>query len=89
MFDYKDIIIKHYALHMSVRQIAASIGASKSGVSDFLKAFEQCESLAYPLPSRITNYGIAELVYGRNPEGVDGRDLSFELSDLCRSGKAN
>ena len=45
MLDYKDIIIKHYALHMSGRQIAAAIGASKSGVNDFLKAFEQCESL--------------------------------------------
>ena len=47
MLDYKDIIIKHYALHMSGRQIAAAIGASKSGVNDFLKAFEQCESLSY------------------------------------------
>ena len=37
MLDYKDIIIKHYALHMSGRQIAAVIGASKSGVNDFLK----------------------------------------------------
>lgn len=72
MLDYKDIIIKHYALHMSGRQIAAAIGASKSGVNDFLKAFEQCESLSYPLPAGITNYGIAELVYGRNPEGVNG-----------------
>ena len=27
MLDYKDIIIKHYALHMSGRQIAAAIGA--------------------------------------------------------------
>ena len=51
MLDYKDIIIKHYALHMSGRQIAAAIGASKSGVNDFLKEFEQCESLSYPLPA--------------------------------------
>ena len=29
MLDCKDIIIKHYALHMSGRQIAAAIGASK------------------------------------------------------------
>ena len=33
MLDYKDIIIKHYALHMSGRQIAAAIGASKLGVN--------------------------------------------------------
>ena len=42
MFDYKDIIIKRYALHMSGRQIAATIGASKSGANDFLKESEQC-----------------------------------------------
>ena len=53
MLDYKDIIIKHYALHMSGRQIAAAIGASKSGVNDFLKAFEQCESLSYVNHCRI------------------------------------
>ena len=29
MLDYKDIIIKHYALKMSGRQIASQIGASK------------------------------------------------------------
>ena len=45
MLDYKDIISKHYALHMSGRQIAAAIGGSKSGVKDFQKAFERCESL--------------------------------------------
>ena len=53
----------------------------------FLKAFEQCESLSYPLPAGITNYGIAELVYGRNPEGVEGRDLSFELPDFAEVEK--
>ena len=72
MLDYKDIIIKHYALHMSGRKIAEVIGASKSGVNDFLKAFERCESLSYPLPSGITNYGIAELVYGKRQTGKKG-----------------
>ena len=82
MLDYKDIIIKHYALHMSGRKIAEVIGASKSGVNDFLKAFERCESLSYPLPSGITNYGIAELVYGKTPDGKEGRDLRYELPDF-------
>ena len=80
MLDYKDIIIKHYALHMSGRKIAEVIGASKSGVNDFLKAFERCESLSYPLPSGITNYGIAELVYGKTPDGKEGRDIVGQLS---------
>ena len=36
MLDYKTIIIKRYALHLSGREIAKQIGASKSGVNEFL-----------------------------------------------------
>ena len=36
MLDYKDIITKHYALHMSGSKIATVLGVSKSGVNDFL-----------------------------------------------------
>ena len=67
------------------QKIAEVIGASKSGVNDFLKAFEQCESLTYPLPPGITNYGIAELVYGKTPDGKDRRDLRYELPDFLSS----
>jgi hypothetical protein len=80
MLDYKDIIIKHYALNMSGSEIARQIGASKSGVNDFLKAFKACETLQYPLPTGITNYGIAELVYGSVP-GNGGRNENIELPD--------
>lgn len=76
MLDYKDIIIKRYAPNMSGREIAGQLGVSKSGVNDFLRAFEKCESLNYPLPDGITNYGIAELVYGSVP-GSNSRDLSY------------
>ena len=62
--DYKDIIIKHYALSMSGSEIARQAGFSKSGVNDFLRAFKKCEDLSYPLPAGITNYGIALKVYG-------------------------
>ena len=57
--DYKDIIIKHYALSMSGSEIARQTGFSKSGVNDFLRAFKKFEDLNYPLPAVITNYGIA------------------------------
>ena len=40
--DYKDIIIKHYALSMSGSEIACQTGFSKSGVNDFLRAFKKC-----------------------------------------------
>ena len=65
MLDYKDIITKHYALGMSGTKIAEPLKGSKSGGTDFLKAFRECPVLSYPLPEGITNYGIAELVYGK------------------------
>ena len=80
MLDYKDIIIKSYALNMSGAEIARQLGCSKSGVNDFLNAFQKCETLSFPLPEGITNYGIAELVYGK--AHISGnRDESFELPD--------
>ncbi len=86
MLDYKDIITKHYALRMSGREIAAALGVSKSGVNGFLSAFDKCDTLHYPLPPGITNYGIAELVYRRGLP-VETRDLSFELPDYVEVEK--
>lgn len=81
MLDYKDIIIKRYALQMSGREIATELGVSKSGVNDFLKAFERSERISYPLPEGITNYGIAALVYGtRSP--AESRDFNIELPNF-------
>jgi transposase len=81
MLDYKDIIIKHYVLEMSGSEIARQLNASKSGVNDFLRAFKKCETLSFPLPEGITNYGIAEHVYGSFP-GSGGRDISYEFPDF-------
>ncbi len=55
MLDYKDIITKRFLFHMSGREIADVLGISKSGVYDFLTAFEKCDKLSYPLPEGITN----------------------------------
>ena len=73
--DYKDIIIKHYALSMSGSEIARQAGFSKSGVNDFLRAFKKCEDLSYPLPAGITNYGIALKVYGAVPVSYTHLDV--------------
>ena len=86
MLDYKDIIAKHYALGMSGGQIAASLGASKSGVNDFLRAFKECKTLGYPLPQGITNYGIAAVYAAKEP--VHSRDLSYELPDYKAVARA-
>ena len=82
MLDYKDIITRHFALGMSGGQIAEALKVSKSGVNDFLRAFKACPTLGYPLPEGITNYGIAEAVYGKNP-ALSGRDLSYEPPDYA------
>ena len=79
MLDYKDIIIKHYGLGLSGSAISKQLGVSKSGVNDFIRAFERCDKLSYPLPAGITNYGIAELVYGASSLGCRNKD--YELPD--------
>lgn len=84
--DYKDIIIKHYALSMSGSEIARLAGCSKSGVNDFLRAFKKCEDLRYPLPTGITNYGIAMKVYGSVP-GSGCRNENIELPDYEEAAK--
>ena len=55
MLDYKSIIIKRYALGLSYKELAEEFSASKSGINDFIRAFERCEKLSYPLPEGITN----------------------------------
>ena len=80
MLDYKDIITKHFALGMSGAQIAESLGVSKSGVNDFLRAIKACKTLSYPLPKGITNYGIAAAVYVSDVPART-RDLSYEMPD--------
>ncbi len=87
MLDYKDIITKHFALGMSGSQIAATLGVSKSGVNDFLRAFKACKALGFPLPQGITNYGIADAVYGTD-NTVSGRNLSYELPEYESIAKA-
>lgn len=62
MLDYKDIIIKHYGLGLSGSAISKQLGVSKSGVNDFIRAFERCDKLSYPLTVGITNFGIAKSV---------------------------
>ena len=81
MLDYKDIIVKHFGLGMSGRQIARELGVSKSGVNDVLGAFKRCGSLDFPLPEGITNYGIAAKIYGGSP-GAVGRDMTYACPDF-------
>ena len=80
MLDYKTIITRRFGAGLSGSEIARQLGVSSSGVNDFLKAFTQCSTLGYPLPDGITNYGIAEHVYGFT-SSFGGRDTSYEYPD--------
>lgn len=82
MYDYKNIIIKRYALNLSYKELAEQFGVSKSGIGDFISAFERCEKLSYPLPEGITNYAIYELVYGHEP-GSNRRSDGYEKPDFA------
>ena len=82
MLDYKSIIIKRYALGLSYKELAEEFSASKSGINDFIRAFERCEKLSYPLPEGITNYAIYELVYGHEP-GANRRNAGYEQPDFA------
>ena len=85
MLDYKEIIIKHYGGGMSGGELAGQKLGSKSGINDFLRAFEACEKISYPLPEAITNYVIAELGYGPSAASHNaGRNLSYEQPDYSK-----
>ena len=82
MLEYKTSVIKRYALNLSGTQMAKDLGCSKSGVNDFLKRFEECKTISFPLPDGITNYGIAELVYGKvSGQGI--RNETFVLPNYA------
>ena len=53
LLDYKDIIIKHYALGMSGREIAEELSVSKSGVNKFLPNCNNKLSIFYVRGSSI------------------------------------
>lgn len=81
MLDYKNIITRHFALGMTGSEIARTISCSTSGVNDFLRAFKKCQNISFPLPDGITNYRIAEIVYGKEHLS-GGRDESYVLPDF-------
>ena len=82
MLDYKNILTLRYAAGLSGSEIARRLdNASKTGVNDFLRAFERCDELSFPLPEGITNYGIFQLVYGHDP-GSNSRNSDYVKPDF-------
>ena len=85
MLDYKEIIIKHYGGGMSGGELDGQKLGIKSGINDFLRAFEAWKKISYPLPEGITNYEIAELVYRPSAASYSfGQNLSYEQPDYSK-----
>ena len=61
--DYKRVLVLHFTNGMSSREIAETTGAGKTTVNEFLKRFEACDDLTYPLSEDITNEYIASRLY--------------------------
>jgi hypothetical protein len=61
----------------SFKGLAEEFGVRKFGVNDFIHVFEKCDKLYCPLPECITNYAIAELVYG-HALGSNNRGSEYE-----------
>mgnify|MGYP000495967409 FL=1 len=47
--DYKKVMRLHYVNKLSSREISASCSCSKSIVNEFLKRFQKCPELMYPI----------------------------------------
>lgn len=61
--DSKRVIVLHFTNGMSSREIAETNGDGKATINEFLKRFQQCGVLKYPLPEDVTNEFIGELLY--------------------------
>lgn len=88
MLDYIQILRYSKALGLSSRTIARLMDGdvSKSGVNDFLKAFDACNELEYPLDPGITNEQIYLSVYGKRPGRI--ADPGFILPDFPKLHEA-
>ena len=79
--DYKRVLALHFTNGMSSREIAETTGDGKTTLNEFLKRFQQCGVLKYPLPEDVTNEFIGELLYRKAGNLADSelyRDIDPE-----------
>lgn len=69
--DYKKVLRLHFISKMSSRDIAAACGCGKTTVNEFLKRFNDCSELSYPLSEEMTNELIEETLYHKTGPGVE------------------
>lgn len=52
--DYQRVLVLHFTNGMSIREIAYTIVCGKTIIIEFLKRFQSCAALRYPLPEDVT-----------------------------------
>ena len=59
----------HFTNGMSSREIAETTGDGKTTINEFLKRFQQCGVLKYPLPEDVTSEHGSVRMIERSPAG--------------------
>lgn len=86
MLDYLTIIRYSKGLGLTGRTIARLLDVSKTGVNDFIKAFDECGLLSYPPPPETTNEQIHKIVYGKRPGRAP--DPGYRVPDFAKVHEA-
>lgn len=88
--DYKKVLRLHFVSKMSGRDIATLCGCSKTTVNEFLRRFNKCQELSYPLSKEVTNELIEQKLYHKTgPDAELYRDFDKEAvyKALARKGE--
>jgi len=64
--DYKKVLRLHYVNRLSKRAIAENCGCGKTSVYEFLRRFNECGDLSWPLSEEVTNEFIEDRLYSKS-----------------------
>ena len=83
--DYKRVLRLHYVNGYSSRAIGKQTYDGKSTVAEFLKRFEECEELSWPLSEEVTNEYIENLLYKKKGNTAnDDYYRDFDVEEVHR-----
>ena len=83
--DYKRVLRLHYVNGYSSRAIGKQTYDGKSTVAEFLKRFEECKELSWPLSEEVTNEYIENLLYKKKGNTTnDDYYRDFDVEEVHR-----
>ena len=84
--DYLRVLRLHFVNRLSGRDIAANCGCGKTTVNEFIRRFNDCGELRYPLPEGVTNEYIEKLLY-KKPGVQSDQSLfrDFDPEAVCKA----